>query len=440
MADSRYVTAYEHRSLQVGEHPNTETLTSGEATLLDRLGEQRPAFVKRGHQSIRLTQYCGVVSLGRRILEILPKVDDAAPPEDCRSLMLRLLRQSMTSPLFTHLSAGQNLRRAPLLEIFIAAFFDSTATIVRGGLLRQYQEHEDDLFVMRGRVNSSRQFTVHINRPDRIACRYDDLTADNIFNRLLKAGLRAVRPWIKSADLNRRWVELMAVFAEVGDSGADSRGLKRLVFDRQAVRYRTSIEWVRWILNLLSPALRAGESSAPALLFDMNVLFQSAIAAILRRQAPQGLELYAQESSRHLATILDAGKQAFSLRPDLIASRGGKILAIGDTKWKRVGVSSSGHLMPDEADMYQMHAYAVSYGCNDLALIYPWHAGLAGSKDTTFVLPGVGSLRPRISVLCIDLSSDPFSAIRGDSASRFGMLLGRISTDVSAPVMAAFTG
>jgi 5-methylcytosine-specific restriction enzyme subunit McrC len=296
-----------------------------------------------------------------------------------------------------------------LLEVFISAFFDAVTEIVRGGLMRQYREREEDLQVVRGRILASRHFATHANRPDRIACRFDDLTADNFWNRLIKAGLRAVRPWLTSVELNRRWTELMAVFEEVTDIAVGSKTPSRLVFDRHAVRYRTAIEWVRWILALLSPSLRAGEDAAPGLLFDMNQLFQSAVAAVLQRRGsvePDTI-VEAQDTSQQLAQVEGTdGRRAFRLKPDLVVRRHGRILAIGDTKWKRLKVSRSGYLMPSEADMYQMLAYAAAYRCEHLALIYPTHAGLLGAKETTFKLPASGKQRPVVSVICLDVHSD----------------------------------
>ena len=64
----------------------------------------------------------GVVTLGGRIFEVLPKVDDASDQDECRGVLLRLLREASDYPLFRHLTVGQNLRHAPLLDIFIAAF------------------------------------------------------------------------------------------------------------------------------------------------------------------------------------------------------------------------------------------------------------------------------------------------------------------------------
>lgn len=413
------LTAFEHRPIPVGGHDGNG-LTNSEADYLSFLSELRPGFCERGYRSVRLAQYCGVVSLGERMLEILPKVADLEPAAECRGVLLRLLRQAEEFPLFQHLSVGQHLRHAPLLEVFISAFFDAVTEIVRGGLLRQYMVHEEDLQVVRGCIVASRQFAVHSNRPDRIACRFDDLTADNIWNQLIKTGLRAVRPWIRSVELNRRWVELMAVFDEVDDARVELREFKRLVFNRHAMRYRVVADWVRWILSLQSPDLRAGQNDAPGLLFDMNLLFQSAIASVLRRRAGtfRNMQVTSQDSGSYLASL--AGSQshrAFALRPDLVMWHGSQVAAIGDTKWKRVEVSQSGYLKPTPADIYQMHAYATKYQCERLALIYPWYEGLRGSKETTFVLPPVGDLHPRVEVLCVDVHTDSFELRSGGGSS-----------------------
>ena len=423
---ARHLTAFEHQTLPIGAVQAGISLTPDEAEYLTCLGELRPGFCKRGHRTVRLAQYCGVVNLGGRMLEILPKSDEHGSPAECRGVLLRLLRAAEHFPVFRHLPAGQHLRRAPLLEVFISAFFDAVTDIVRGGLLRQYQEHVQDLRVVRGRILAGRQFAVRANRLDQIACRFDDLTADNVWNQLIKAGLRAVRSWITSADLDRRWVELMAVFGEVTDVAIGSESLDRLVFDRQAARYRAAIDWARWIVSLLSPSLRAGESMAPGLLFDMNQLFQSAIAMALRRHSASDptIAVEAQDTSRQLTRLRGTpGRRAFRLKPDLVVRRGGTVVVIGDTKWKRVKVSRAGYLMPGETDMYQMLAYATAFGCEHLSLIYPWHVGLANTRTTAFELPPVGGIRPVVRTLCVDLGDDSFRLVNGTSELEWTALL-----------------
>ncbi len=345
------------------------------------------------------------------MLEILPKTQDgASTAEDCRGVLLRLLRWTERFPQFQHQPVGQHLRRAPLLEAFVAAFFDAVSTLTRGGLLKQYQEHEDDLNVVRGRIAVMRQLGVHANRPDLVACAFDELTVDNVWNQVLKKAIRCTRPWIRSSELTRQWIDLMSVLDDVDDTRLGSAAVERLAFNRQAERYRAAIDWARSILALLAPALRAGYSEAPSLLFDMNKLFESAVATVARRRVYEisGLTVEAQDTTRTLATVVsqDRVEPGFQLRPDLVFRRNDAVVAIADTKWKLIGWDSKRRLMPNQADMYQMHAYAAAFQCRELALIYPWRSELAQAAGAEFRLPMVNGHAPVVTVLCLDVHDD----------------------------------
>ncbi len=411
MTSSRFLTALEHQPIPVTADGSDWSLTPAEVERLAQIGEQRPGFCEIGHRQVKLAQFCGVVGLGERVLEVLPKTQEGASTADeCRGVLLRLLRWTERFPQFQHQPVGQHLRRAPLLEAFIAAFFDAVTTLTRGGLLKQYLEHEDDLTVVRGRISVTRQLGTHANRPDMVACTFDELTVDNVWNRVLKKAIRCTRPWIRSAELNRQWMELMGVLDDVDDGRLSGPDVARLTFNRHAERYRTAIDWARWILALLAPALRAGRSEAPALLFDMNKLFESAVAKVARRRIHgfSGMTVEAQDTSGSLVTMVsqDRAEAGFLLRPDLVFRRQGSVVGIADTKWKLVGQDRRGRLMPTEADMYQMHAYAAAFECNDVALIYPWHSQSASTTETEFHLPANNGRAVIVRVLCIDVHDD----------------------------------
>jgi 5-methylcytosine-specific restriction enzyme subunit McrC len=411
VASTRFLTALEHQPIPVTADGDGWSLTPAESERLAQIGEQRPGFCEVGHRQVKLAQFCGVVGLGERVLEILPKTQDGASSADeCRGVLLRLLRLTERFPQFRHQAVGQHLRRVPLLEAFIAAYFDAVSVLTRGGLLKQYLEHEDDLTVVRGRIAVARQLGVHSNRPDLVACSFDELTIDNVWNRVLKKAIQCTRPWIRSVELNRQWVDLMGVMHDVDDSRLSGPDVERLAFNRQAERYRVAIDWARWILALLAPALRAGHTDAPALLFNMNRLFESAVATVARRQVygESGLTVEAQDTSQALVTMVsqDRVELGFQLRPDLVFRREDAVVAIADTKWKLIGWDSKRRLMPSEADMYQMHAYASAFQCRELALIYPWRSELAQAAVADFRLPAVNGHAPVVTVLCLDVHDD----------------------------------
>lgn len=427
MLAKHIVSALEHEVIPLATDGGERSVTSAEAERLADIGEQRPGFCVIGRRTVKLAQFCGVVGLGERVLEILPKTEStSASVEDCRGVLMRLLRLTDRLPQFQDSSVGQHLQRLPLLDVFIAAFFQEVVRVIRSGLLKQYLEHDENLMVVRGRIAVSRQIAVLANRPDVLACAFDELTVDNVWNRVLKRAIRVTRPWIRNVETNRRWVELIGVLDEIQDALLTSADLARLRFDRKADRYRAAIEWARWILALLAPSLRAGQNAAPALLFDMNKLFEGAVANHLRRRASWlgGVQIQAQESSRWLTTVVGGGREdrSYVLRPDLIVRRSSQVVAVADTKWKSLEYDRYGRPVPNEADMYQMNAYAAAFRCSELALIYP-STGVDAGSSAEYRLPMAGGIRPTVHVFGIDVQADGLPLRLGNADTQVGRLL-----------------
>lgn len=420
---SRFVTAIEHELLPVGGGPGS--LAPSEADRLAALARKRPGFCTLGHRSVRLAQYAGLVNLGGRILEVLPKVGEQAEPGRARRTLLRLLAQAHDLPVFEHDDAGHDLRSHSLLDVFVLAYLRSLLPLVRAGLVRRYRSEEADIRVLRGRLLVSRQVAAHAMRIDTLACRFDELTPDNGWNQVLKAALAAVRPWIRGLGTGRLWLEMTAAFDEVSlpaDALALHATLRR---DRQVAHYEGALRWAGWILRLLSPGLRAGSSEAPELLFDMNRLFEAAVYGVLRGRATRlGLQLHAQHTGRHLASAFgEPAAGFFHLRPDLVLIEDDTVIAVGDTKWARLEMDSVGRLVPRNEHAYQMNAYAAAYPCEEVTLIYPWHDGLEGAHPTLYRLPPNGGREAILHIVGVDVGADgmPFRMVAGDS--RLGRLL-----------------
>src|SRR5690606_12675665 len=172
---ARTLTAVEYQVLPIGT--GSGAVSSAEAERLSALAQQRPGFCVLGHRSVRLAQFVGLVNLGDgRMLEVLPKVGENADPARARGTLLRLLRLAYDLPLFSDTSVGHGLHQRELLDVFVLAYLRTLLPLVRAGLVRRYRTEEDDLGVVRGRLNLQRQVGVHAMRIDKIACRFDDLT------------------------------------------------------------------------------------------------------------------------------------------------------------------------------------------------------------------------------------------------------------------------
>lgn len=408
----------EHGSLRIGSQRDAQRLSEAEVLQLEQVAADYPGLCRFERSQVTFAQFAGLICLGERMLEILPKVgSEPTSTEICRGILLRLLRISGALPTPLADAASQSLRSMPLLDLFISAYFDELARLARGGLMQRYVGDEQDLRVLRGQLDVQRQVGRLANRGDQLACRFDELSQDHACNRFLKKALRSLRPVLRAQVLARRWVELMQVFDAVDDSGLSLQSWRDPPRDRSTRRYQPALQWAGWILRLLSPSLRSGDSSAPALLFDMNRLFEQAVGVQLRQAlAHRGVQVHGQDGGRHLAWLAQGEtlRPAYALRPDLVLRRGGSVVAIGDTKWKRLPLNASGTALPLRADVYQMLAYAGAYGCSELALIYPTVDPVPRGADLRLSLPEIQGARPGLRALFADVGSDRLE-LRGDT-------------------------
>lgn len=424
--DRSLLTILEHQTVPVGDAV-PGAITWNELEQLSQLGAERPGFCKLGYRSVKFAQYAGLVRIGDRLLEILPKVEDARVDiGSSRNAFFCMLALAGDVDLHFGRDIKQGNRNQTLLDVFIRAFFDTLSSLIRGGLLRRYRSIEDDLSVVRGRLHIERQASVHGMRPDRLACRFDELTADNEWNRALHYALHLVRPWIRNGELKRRWFELAAALNEITLVPVTSAELNACRYDRQVLHYRPAMQWAKWIIRQLSPSLRAGEGGACEMLVDMNRLFESAVAASLEAKAEDGAySVIRQENSAFLATLLNGdGMQVNGLRPDIVIKKGVCTVAIADTKWTRVIANKEGYLIPDNAHMYQMLAYASAYRCENLALIYPRHEGIKNAKPTIYALPQIDAYRPKVHLFCVDTPAEKIALTWSEGGQRFLELFG----------------
>ena len=78
-------------------------------------------------------------------------------------------------------------QRDNLLEVLVRLFADRLLAAARRGLPHRYLFREDDLPLLCGKLDIRRQLLHHAVRPDRLACRFDELSVDTPLNRVLKA-------------------------------------------------------------------------------------------------------------------------------------------------------------------------------------------------------------------------------------------------------------
>ncbi|WP_311243929.1 5-methylcytosine restriction system specificity protein McrC [Microbacterium sp. WCS2018Hpa-23] len=231
------------------------------------------------------------------------------------------------------------------------------------GLLKGYVSVEETGTVIRGRWDVARQLKARPGIPVPVELTYDDYTEDVAENRIVKAALRALA---RLEQLPRRVVDelgpLLGMFSDVSDLRTGSR-LTLPAETRLNAHYQPALRLAQWILEATSWAHAEGASSGSAFLLNVAKVYEDFVGSVLRATLkPEGFEVDLQVSDWRLDTC---GK--VRMRPDIVISRGGRVVAVADTKYKVWGES---HGSPPNADVYQGLAYAIAAQVPEVHLLY----------------------------------------------------------------------
>lgn len=340
----------------------------------DRAG--MTAFVV-GHRSVKFAQFCGIIQTDAISVEILPKIASDDESFD-RGVLLRMLAVALRLPVRQLGTSNLGLQSHTLLRILIQWFCTELNAQSRIGLMRQYVLQSDRLPVIRGRWRPDLDACSPTRLTGRLSCEYDEFTTDHRYNRALKAALVRVRALASGCDPLLRQIDLLLdCFHDVATTKVTAEDIAQLPKNRLTTRYSIALGMAAWFLEKNAPNLQHGQASGFAMLFDMNRLFQAFLGPMLRSALPSNYHLR-QEGPRHFLTLNHENESRFQMRPDFCIVRGNTVKAIIDAKWKRLSADSrNGKWGVQQADIYQLHAYAHAYQCNTVALWYPQHMDIA---------------------------------------------------------------
>ena len=253
-----------------------------------------------------------------------------------------------------------------LLEILIGLFTHKLVDAVRIGLPRRYVGDEGDLPALRGRLDVTRQFTTLAATPQRLACRYDDLSPDITLNQIMKAAVRRLAQVARSPQNQRMLRELSFAYADIADVPIAVLRWDEVVLDRTNQRWRELLSLAKLLLGERFQTTTSGSALGFSLLFEMNTLFEEYVSRMLGRAlAKDGLVVQRQGGRLYCLKELDGdGRPRFQTIPDILVKRGSETLLVVDTKWKRLSARVDDPKQGiAQADVYQMLAYSRIYRC-----------------------------------------------------------------------------
>jgi len=285
----------EWQSLPYGDDPaNPSTIPPAAADRLaavakaSALARRRGTGVlEHGRDALRARDVVGVIAAEGCTLEILPKIDVVGDGDDANAAFRRRLVAMLAVVLDLRIDVGAitalESQRETLLDILIRLFADHLTEAVRQGMPRHYVRDEDDLRVLRGSLDTVRQFTRHAVNPARLACRFDDLSADIALNRIMKAAVTRLSGLARSDAIRGRLQDLAFAYADITPVPVKALRWDQVVLDRTNSRWKTLLTLAELLLSDRFQTTTGGPDAGFSLLFDMNALFEEYVGRLVQR-------------------------------------------------------------------------------------------------------------------------------------------------------------
>lgn len=341
------------------------TIGSTDSKLIQELasGEEGRLLVEELKAGVRITarSWVGVVRFENFEVRITPKLagDNIGLVEmiEFTTGILALRRNSSARTLHTD-DAG-------LLDLLALLLAEACEGILRGGLLADYVEREDDLPVIRGRLLGDQQILRRFGQIDRLICRYDEHEQNILENQLLAAALGVCAVRVRHDSVRQRVRRLLAIFHEICNPDELNLDAARsqMIYHRMNEHYRHAHELAWLLLDGLGTRdlLTSGKTLCFAFLIDMNRLFEMFVYRLVDRLL-LGKQVRVRYQYGDRSIIVNAlTNQGYSrVIPDVVVESGNADATVRiavDAKYKLYDEKKLG-----SGDIYQSFLYAYAYG------------------------------------------------------------------------------
>lgn len=339
----------------------------------DRIEAQR--FIQFIHktQELKSNKYVWVIHFEWQKINLLPKIfydwDREYSPLETTSMQNHILwwLSYCKKIKFPNYQTSLDSTQSDFFEILIYLFSKYTRELLSHTIYQQYEEVNEELSFMKGRLNIDAYITENAAKWNwhKMNCTYDAFVIDNAFNRIIKYVTSLLFNATSSQENKRYLREILFILDEVSDVRAKAEDCLWIQFNPLFGSFETVRDYCYLFLSNSISLDYKNNLKLFAFLLPMEYVFEDFVFWFIEKELPDVVAKN-QDTSTHLDT-----EKNFSIRPDLILDLASKRV-IADTKYKIIysdekdpkrGISQS--------DLYQMMAYAIRYNVSDIKLFYP---------------------------------------------------------------------
>jgi 5-methylcytosine-specific restriction enzyme subunit McrC len=389
----KILTVFEHQIVRQGS--GEQQLSAAELTALQQHhGDKGVKYYSLIHRGVKFNQYVGVLQVGRRLIEVLPKADKGDDEGSWRKRLIDMLRVTGTLQVENPSSSQLKIKPNSVLDLYFELLIIEMEQLLHRGLIKQYRQTTGNRNALKG----SLQFAQHLNHNlvhrERFYVRHTTYDRKHLLHQILYEALLLLERLNTHPQLQHRIGRLILDWPPQDRLKVYPTLFERLSLNRKTAPYRNALQIAKMLLLNYHPDVSRGQEDVLALMFDMNQLWERFVFVSLRRHVPNGATVHAQNKKTFWSSSQAPTR---TMRPDILLQFADRTIVL-DTKWKRPNGYG-----PSPDDLRQLYVYLKYYGAEQAALVYPGaRAPLLGHFKA---LPGKEDA-PQGSLLFLPVNND----------------------------------
>ncbi|MBE5763695.1 MAG: restriction endonuclease [Clostridiales bacterium] len=334
---------------------------------------------------VTFKNYVGLIELdGGLQIEVLPKIDVRLEEDGkdgdrkIKQIFLNMLKTMKDFEGKAFNMSNLKVDNMNLYEIFISLYLQEVYCVVKRGLKSAYNTIDENISVLKGKIKFKEHIAKNITSKDKFYVEHDEYLLNRPENRLIKNTLLLLVKESNNNNNKKKCKQLLNYFETIDISHNIDADFAAISISRSNKEYDTLMRWSKVYLQHKSFDTFTGQTKAKALLFQMDKLFETYVAKLLRD---------AMEDTHYDVLTQDEGyylfdePEKFKLIPDIVVSDNSHNIIL-DTKWKNLNSNERHNYGISQADMYQMYTYSKKYdNAPVIYLLYPLNKDMAELKE-----------------------------------------------------------
>ena len=357
--------------LSVGSEENEITLSEYRDLCLYLKKNISNKSILYDYNKIKFINYVGIIKVNNLIVEILPKISLSNDIIKDREMLMFMLSKCNKLSVDIKELLNSNILNNSLLDILAKVFSKKLLSELAKGLYREYVSREEALSMIKGKILISKSIKENTINKNKMNCKYDEFTEDNLFNAILKRAINVILFSTKNDDVKKELNSINNIFSDVSDIYIPNNIILNYNLNRMNNRFLECFTLAKLILLNSSMDKSLGKENGFSILFEMNYLYEEYIGVLLKEVFNDtNISINTQEKSRYLLWNTLKERNEIALKPDIVIYKDNKPKVIIDTKWKSSSINNIE--IYSQSDIYQMYAYITTYAeCEECILLYP---------------------------------------------------------------------